>query len=103
KRYVKPEPRLSLNYVLTKSSSFKESYNRMAQYIQLISNTAASTPLDVYTLASNNLKPLVADQGSLGYFRNFKDNMFESSFEVYYKYLQNQLDYIDNANLFINP
>jgi hypothetical protein len=103
KRYVTPEPRLSLNYVLTKSSSFKASYNRMAQYIQLISNTAASTPLDVYTIASNNLKPLIADQGSLGYFRNFKDNMFETSVEVYYKYMQNQLDYIDNADLFINP
>jgi len=103
KQYVNPEPRLSMNYVLDKSSSVKASYNRMAQYIQLISNTAASTPLDVYTIASNNLKPLVADQVSLGYFRNFKDNMFETSIEGYYKYMQNQLDYIDNADLFINP
>jgi len=102
KRYINPEPRLSANYVLTKSSSIKASYNRMAQYIQLISNTAASTPLDVYTIASNNLKPLTADQVSLGYFRNFKDNMFETSVECYYKYLKNQLDYIDNADLFIN-
>jgi hypothetical protein len=75
----------------------------MAQYIQLISNTAASTPLDVYTIASNNLKPLVADQGSVGYFRNFRENMFEASVELYFKYLKNQLDYIDNADLFINP
>lgn len=103
KRYINPEPRLSMNYVLTKSSSVKASYNRMAQYIQLISNTAASTPLDVYTIASNNLKPLLADQVSVGYFRNFKDNMFETSVEGYFKYLQNQLDYIDNADLFINP
>jgi hypothetical protein len=103
RQYVNPEPRFSMNYILTKTSSFKASYNRMAQYIQLISNTAASTPLDVYTLASNNLKPLTADQGSVGYFRNFLDNQFETSVEVYYKYLQNQLDYIDNANLFINP
>jgi hypothetical protein len=103
KQYVTPEPRFSMNYVINKKSSFKASYNRMAQYIQLISNTAASTPLDVYTLASNNLKPLIADQGSLGYFRNFKENMFETSVEVYYKYMQNQLDYIDNADLFINP
>lgn len=101
--YLIPEPRFALNYVINKQSSFKASYNRMAQYLQLISNTAASTPLDVYTIASNNLKPLVADQGSMGYFRNFKDNMFETSLEVYYKYLQNQLDYIDNADLFINP
>lgn len=103
KDYMVPEPRFSANYVVNSFSSIKASYNRMAQYIQLISNTAASTPLDVYTIASNNLKPLIADQGSVGYFRNFKQNMFETSVEVYYKYLQNQLDYIDNADLFINP
>ncbi len=102
KAYVNPEPRFSANYVINQFSSIKASYNRMAQYLQLISNTAASTPLDVYTLASNNLKPLLADQGSIGYFRNFKENMYETSVEVYYKYIQNQLDYIDNADLFIN-
>lgn len=100
--YVTPEPRLAMNYVINSVSSLKASYNRMAQYLQLISNTAASTPLDVYTLASNNLKPLIADQGSIGYFRNFRENMFETSVELYYKYMQNQLDYIDNADLFIN-
>jgi len=102
KHYVNPEPRFSLNYVINSYSSIKASYNRMAQYLQLISNTAASTPLDVYTISSNNLKPLIADQGSIGYFRNFKENTYESSVEVYYKYLQNQLDYVDNADLFIN-
>lgn len=101
--YVNPEPRLAVNYVINNESSLKASYNRMAQYLQLISNTAASTPLDVYTLATNNLKPLIADQGSLGYFRNFKENMYETSAEVYYKYMVNQLDYIDNADLFLNP
>lgn len=103
KSYLNPEPRFSLNYILNKTSSIKASYNRMAQYIQLISNTAASTPLDIYTIASNNLKPLIADQGTIGYFRNFNDNMYECSFEAYYKYMQNQLDYIDAADLFINP
>jgi len=102
KSYVNPEPRFSMNYVLNSVSSVKASYNRMAQYIQLISNTAASTPLDVFTIATNNLKPLTADQGSIGYFRNFNQNMYEGSLEVYYKYLKNQLDYIDNADLFIN-
>lgn len=102
KSYVNPEPRLSMNYVINSFSSVKASYNRMAQYLQLISNTAASTPLDVYTIATNNLQPLVADQGSVGYFRNFRENMFETSVELYYKYMQNQLDYIDNADLFIN-
>ncbi|MBK7819283.1 MAG: TonB-dependent receptor [Sphingobacteriaceae bacterium] len=102
KAYVTPEPRFSMNYVLNSFSSIKASYNRMEQYLQLISNTAASTPLDVYTIASNNLKPLIADQGAIGYFRNFKDNTYETSLEVYYKYMQNQLDYVDNAELFIN-
>lgn len=102
KSYVNPEPRLSVNYVINSLSSIKASYNRMAQYIQLISNTAASTPLDVYTIASNNVVPLIADQGSIGYFRNFKDNTYETSVELYYKYMQNQLDYVDNADLFIN-
>lgn len=101
--YVNPEPRFAMNYVVNQYSSIKASYNRMAQYLQLISNTAASTPLDVYTMATNNLKPLLADQVSVGYFRNLKENMYETSVEIYYKYLQNQLDYIDNASLFINP
>jgi hypothetical protein len=100
--YFIPEPRFLANYSLGRTSSIKASYNRMSQFLQLISNTAASTPLDVYTIASNNLRPLIADQGTIGYFRNFHDNMYETSAEVYYKYMQNQLDYIDNANLFIN-
>ncbi len=102
KTYMVPEPRFAVNYTIDQFSSIKASYNRMAQYLQLISNTAASSPLDVYTMATNNLKPLIADQGSVGYFRNFKQNTYETSVEVYYKYLQNQLDYIDNASLFIN-
>lgn len=102
KFYNTPEPRLAFNYVIDDKSSVKLSYNRMAQYIQIVSNTAASTPLDVYTPVTNNIKPLIADQVALGYFRNFKDNMYESSLEVYYKYMQNQLDYIDNADLLLN-
>lgn len=102
KSYNTPEPRFGLNYVINDKSSIKASYNRMGQYIQIVSNTAASTPLDVYTPVTNNIKPLIADQGAIGYFRNFKDNMFETSLEVYYKYMQNQLDYIDNADLLLN-
>ncbi|MCX7727921.1 MAG: TonB-dependent receptor [Bacteroidia bacterium] len=102
KNYFFPEPRFSANYILNKTSSIKWSYNRMLQYIQIVSNTAATTPLDIYTPATNNVKPLVADQGSIGYFKNFKDNAFETSLELFYKYFQNQLDYIDNADLLIN-
>lgn len=102
KFYHNPEPRLALNYTIDDKSSIKASYNRMAQYIQIVSNTAASTPLDVYTPVTNNIKPLVADQGAIGYFRNFKENMYETSIEIYYKYMQNQLDYIDNSDLLLN-
>lgn len=100
--YLVPEPRISLNYLLSEINSIKFGYNRMAQYLQLVSNTAASTPLDVYALSTNNIRPLVADQVSAGYFHNFFSNAVEASAEVYYKWLTNQLDYIDNADLFLN-
>jgi len=102
KSYNNPEPRLAINYTINDKSSIKFGYNRMSQYLHIVSNTAASTPLDIYTPATNNVKPLIADQITLGYFRNLKDNMFETSAEVYYKNLQNQLDYVDNSNLLLN-
>ncbi len=102
KSYNNPEPRLAINYTINDKSSVKLGYNRMSQYLHIVSNTAASTPLDIYTPVTNNIKPLIADQVTLGYFRNFKDNMFETSAEIYYKDLQNQLDYVDNANLLLN-
>jgi hypothetical protein len=103
-QYNNLEPRLSVKFELTEYSSIKASYNRMAQYLHLISNTAASTPLDVWTPATNNLKPQIADQWAVGYFHNLniKNNIFETSVEVYYKNLQNQIDYIDGANLLLN-
>lgn len=100
--YNTPEPRLALNYTINDKSSVKLGYNRMSQYLHIVSNTAASTPLDIYTPVTNNVKPLISDQVTLGYFRNFKENMFETSAEIYYKDLQNQLDYVDNANLLLN-
>lgn len=102
KNYFYPEPRLSINYILNNQTSIKASYNRMLQYIQIVSNTAATTPLDIYTPSTNNVKPLIADQAAIGLFKNFKDNTFETSVEIFYKYFQNQLDYIDNADLLIN-
>ncbi|MFI5157431.1 MAG: hypothetical protein ACHQF4_01110, partial [Sphingobacteriales bacterium] len=61
-----------------------------------------STPTDLYVMSSNNIKPEIADQVSTGYFRNFNDNMFEFSTEVYYKWLQNQIDYKNGAQLILN-
>lgn len=102
--FWQPEPRLAVKYELNEKSSIKASYMRTVQYLNLISNTAASIPLDVWTPATNNIKPQIADQIALGYFRNFgKDNQFEASAEVYYKDMQNQIDYVDNADLLLNP
>jgi hypothetical protein len=105
KTYGNWEPRFSAKYELTENSSLKFSYNRLAQYLHLVSNTTAATPLDVWTPSTNNIKPQIADQLAGGYFQNFKDsrdNTFEASVEVYYKWLQNQLDYIDGADLLLN-
>ncbi len=100
--YSNIEPRLALNYLLTESSSVKMSYNRMNQYIHLISNTVAATPIDVWQPSTNNLRPQQGNQVALGYFRNFFGNTLETSAEVYYKWNKNQVDYIDGADIFIN-
>ena len=100
--YPNIEPRFSAKYELNDVSSLKLSYNRNAQYIHLLSNTAASVPLDIWTPSSNNIKPQIANQMALGYFRNFKENQYEFSVEGFYKLLENQLDFIPYANLLIN-
>ena len=102
KRYINPEPRFNLKYQIDKKSSVKASYNRMVQYIHLVSNTTASNPLDVWTPSTNNIDPQKADQIALGYFRNFKENKYEASLEVYYKKIYDLVDYIDGADLLIN-
>lgn len=100
--YGNLEPRFSVKYELSSSASIKASYNRMVQYIHLVSNTTASTPLDVWMPSTNNIQPQKADQIALGIFKNFKNNMYETSLEVYYKDIQNHLDYIDGADLLLN-
>ncbi len=100
--YYNLEPRLALKYQLSPVSSIKASYNRMAQYLHLISNTTASNPLDLWTSSTNNIKPQIGHQIALGYFRNFKNNAYEASIEVYGKHNENQIDYIDGADLFFN-
>lgn len=96
------EPRLSVKYQLDKKSSLKASYNRMAQYIHLVSNTTASTPVDVWTPSTNNIAPQIADQVALGYFRNFNSNTYALSTEVYYKKMDHLVDYVDGADLLLN-
>jgi hypothetical protein len=96
------EPRFSFAYQLNDNQSIKASYNRMVQYLQLISNTSSPTPLDVWTPSDNFIKPQLADQVALGYFRNFKDGAYSLEVETYYKEIQNRLDYIDGADLIAN-
>ncbi|WP_211093307.1 TonB-dependent receptor [Flammeovirga agarivorans] len=100
--YYNLEPRFAVKYQFNEKSSLKASYNRMAQYIHLISNTSAASPLDVWSPSTNNIRPQIGDQYALGYFRNFKENTFEFSGEVYYKPLQNLIDYIDGADILLN-
>lgn len=103
--YYNFEPRAAVKYELNSSSSLKASYMRTTQYVHLISNTAASIPLDVWTPSTNNIKPQLSDQVAIGYFKNFgaAKNDYEFSVETYYKTMQNQLDYIDGADLLLNP
>ena len=96
------EPRLSIKFDLDEVSSVKASYNRMSQYLHLISNTVASTPVDLWLPTDNNVEPQLVDQIAVGYFRNFSNNKYEASVEVYGKDFQNQIDYIDNADIFFN-
>lgn len=93
------EPRLALSYRLNKKSSVKVSYNRIAQYLHLISNTASATPLDIWAPSGKFIKPQLANQYAIGYFKNFKDNLFSLEVETYYKTIKNRIDYIDGAEL----
>jgi hypothetical protein len=102
--YNNLEPRVSVKAKITDESSIKASYNRMVQYLHLISNTTASNPLDVWTPSSNNIEPEIADQYALGYFRNLSlgGSQWEISAETYLRLTDNQIDYIDGADLLIN-
>ncbi len=96
------EPRASAKYLLNEESSIKMAYNRNYQYMHLLSNSTSGSPTDRWVPSSNNVKPQIADQIAAGYFRNFKDNMFEFSAEVYYKKMQNLIDYRAGADLVFN-
>jgi hypothetical protein len=99
--YHNLEPRVALKYELGNESSIKASYNRMVQNLHLISNTNSPTPLDIWLPSNTYIKPLIASQVGLGYFKNMKHDMFETSAEVYYKDMKNVIDYIDGAQLFL--
>ena len=101
--YAGLEPRLGLLYTLNDFNSFKASYARTYQYLQLAQSSTVGTPLDIWFPASPNVKPQIADQFALGYFRNFRRNTVETSVEVYYKYMNHVIDFKDHAQLLLNP
>ncbi len=100
--YFNVEPRLSFSYKLNDATSVKASYNRNVQNLHLITNTTSANPTDVWLPSSNNIKPEIADQIALGFYKNSKDGMYEFTSEVYYKDLQNQIDYRNAAQILAN-
>ncbi|MDC0622722.1 TonB-dependent receptor [Flavobacteriaceae bacterium] len=96
------EPRLSFSYLLNSDSSIKASYNKMAQYLHLLSNTSSPTPLDIWVPSGSFIKPQVLDQYAVGYFKRIKDGDFSLETELFYKDVKNRIDYINGANLVAN-
>ena len=87
------EPRLTFRYKLNPTSSIKGAYTQNYQYIHLASTSSVSLPTDLWVPSSAGIKPKFSDQYALGYFKNFKDNMFEASIEAYYKEMSNLIEY----------
>ncbi|HEX6426444.1 MAG TPA: TonB-dependent receptor, partial [Niastella sp.] len=93
------EPRFAIAYSLNNNQSIKASYNRMSQYVHLVSNTASISPLDIWAPSDRYLKPEILDQVALGYFQNFRNDDYSIEVEGFYKKIKNKADYIDGANL----
>jgi uncharacterized protein (UPF0333 family) len=96
------EPRLALTFAFDDNQSFKASYNRMSQYLHLISNTSSPTPLDIWAPSDNFFKPQILDQFAIGYFKNFSNDKYSVEIESFYKKMKNRIDYIDGAELIAN-
>jgi hypothetical protein len=102
KTYGGPEYRLGLRYVINETISLKAGYNTQRQYIHSLSNTTAMAPTDIWKLSDANIKPQIGDQISLGLYKNLKSNTIETAIEVYYKNMDNYLDYKSGAKLVMN-
>jgi len=93
KAYGGLEPRATLRYILNENSSIKAAITRNMQYIHLVTNAGTTLPTDLWVPSTLKVKPQLSWQYAVGYFRNFKNNMFEASVELYYKDMQNQIEY----------
>jgi hypothetical protein len=96
------EPRVGFNYVIDKKQSIKVNYSRNFQYLQLAQNSNMGNPLDVWFPTNPNIKPQIADMVALGYFRNFVENEWETSAEIYYKHIHNCIDFKEHSNVMMN-
>ncbi|MFP4089615.1 MAG: TonB-dependent receptor [Cyclobacteriaceae bacterium] len=96
------EPRFGARYLLNPRSSVKLSYNRMMQYLQIASNATAGLPIDRWIPADRYIRPLIGDQIAAGYFRNFASNTIEASVEVYYKWMENIIDFKSGSDILLN-
>jgi CarboxypepD_reg-like domain/TonB-dependent Receptor Plug Domain len=103
KTYAGLEPRISLRFNLSEVSSLRISYNRINQYINLISNTSVQTPSSIWKLSDTYIKPVISDQFALGYFRDMLNNKYEASIEVYYKLYKNLIEYKNGASVLLDP
>lgn len=99
KTYVNLEPRITANYRINEVSSVKGGYSRNTQNLHLLSNSSSGNPTDQWIGSSYTVKPEIADQVSLGYSRNFKNNNYEVNAEIYYKSMQNQIDFKNGAQI----
>jgi PKD repeat protein len=103
KTYHGLEPRFSFAYRMNESSAVKGSYSRTRQNVHQVSSGSASLPTDIWIPSTTVVKPQIADQVAIGYFKNFKDNMFETSVELYYKKMYNQIEFKNGSDAFLNP
>lgn len=103
KTYGGLEPRLGVRYTLDKTSSLKFAYNMMRQYIQIITNTTTPLPTSRWKTSDEHIEPVVSQAVSVGWFKNFSDNRFETTLEAYYRFTDNILDYKQGANLLLQP
>lgn len=99
KTYVNVEPRIATTFILNEAMSIKAAYSRNTQSLHLLSNSTSTNPTDQWTGNTYNIRPGIADQISAGWFQNFNDNAYEMSIETYYKWMANEVDYKDGADL----
>ena len=97
------EPRISLNYLISPKNSIRGSYTRTKQYMHLLSNASTGTPLDIWIPSNPNIKPQSADQAVLGFFKTLDKAGLEFSTELFYKWMKDQVDYKEHADLILNP